>query len=226
QSEDPLMVYSGKGLKRAVDDVVKSYEHKYQIPVSVVYAGSNTLLTTIQETHVGDIFIAGSKPYIKKLDNLVKHSQYLVKHVPVFIVRKNNFKNIKTYDDLLNEKVSIAIGNKDMAAVGRVAEAIAEISKKSADFSQNITTQATTVNVLLELVNTSKVDAAIVWEDMLTWKTSDNLEIIRIPNQINQVKEVWVATLNTTNDLERSKHFFDYIKSDGIKFFEKHGFIQ
>ena len=50
QEQSTLVVYAGKGLKKSIEEIRQSFENRYKIPVAVIYAGSNTLLTTIQKT--------------------------------------------------------------------------------------------------------------------------------------------------------------------------------
>ncbi len=88
QKAEPITVYAGKGLKHAIEDIKNIFEQKTGIPVLITYAGSQTLFNTLQNTHKGDIFIPGSKSYIKKAKklSLVSSEQYVAKHVPVFII--------------------------------------------------------------------------------------------------------------------------------------------
>ena len=224
--EPPLVIYSGKGLKNAVDEAVAHFEKEKKISTSVVYAGSNSILETIQGTQSGDIFISGSKFYIDKLGKLIINQQYIAKHIPVFVVNKENSKQLQSFSDLSKPGVKIALGNKDMAAIGKVSQIIIEASKNTYNFRQNVAVEASTVNELLSLVLSNKVDAAIIWEDMLTWKGTEKLQSIRLPEQLNRIKEIWVAELGTSTNTKSAKQFFSFIHNEGAVFFEKHGFVR
>lgn len=71
QKVEPITVYAGKGLKNAIEEIKQDFEQKTGIPLSITYAGSQTLLNTLKNTHKGDIFIPGSKSYIKKAKNFL-----------------------------------------------------------------------------------------------------------------------------------------------------------
>jgi len=45
QKVEPLVVYSGKGLIKAMEEVKQTLETQEGIPISIIYAGSNSLLT-------------------------------------------------------------------------------------------------------------------------------------------------------------------------------------
>lgn len=226
QKVEPITVYAGKGLKHAIEEIKQNFEQQEGIPLSITYAGSQTLLNTLQNTHKGDIFIPGSKSYIKKATKLsiVTSEQYVAKHVPAFIVSASASKYIKTYSDLLNPGVKIAMGNKDMAAIGKVGEAILKDAKPENNFRSNIVVTGSTVNELLNLVVDEEVDAALTWNDMLKWNEAKELGHIVIPTKMNKIKEIWVATLSTSSNHKQAKHFANFVATEGRSIFLKHGF--
>ena len=121
RQSEPLVVYSGKGLKYAVDEIIGKFEQVDGGRVSVVYAGSKTLLNTIRKTGRGDIYIPGSESYLTQAGELVTRSAYVARHVPVFVASVAQAGRIQSFQDLLKPGVSVAIGNSKMAAIGKVA---------------------------------------------------------------------------------------------------------
>lgn len=89
-NDEPLVVYSGKGLKLAMDEIAASFEKETGTPVKLIYAGSNTLLSTIRKTQAGDIFVPGSQSYIKKAGDLITADGFVGYHVPTIAVSKQN----------------------------------------------------------------------------------------------------------------------------------------
>ena len=219
-----LIVYSGKGLKYAMDEIIQDFEKQEGIKVEVIYAGSETLLNTIQETRKGDIFIPGSKSYLKKAGEFATNHQYVAKHTPVFAVRKDQSEQLGTYSDLLKPGVKITVGNKNMAAIGKVAEAIMKNCDDTNNFRGNIVVTGTTVNELLQMLNTKEVDAALVWLDMLTWEQAKDLTMIAIPEEINEPKEIWISQLQFSKQQKTAKKFADFTASKGKEIFIRHGF--
>lgn len=226
QEPDPLVVYAGKGLKHAVDEIKQNFEQLEGIPVSVVYAGSETLLTTIRKTGKGDVFIPGSPGYIKEAGELVIDDHIVALHVPTFVVSAAAADRLHTYTDLLEPGVRIAIGNSHMNAIGRIAESIDKNAPPQQRFSSNIVVMASTVNELLELVADGEVDAAMIWKDMMQWPIAQGLMQVEVPKEINKPKEVRVATLSSSLDGKRAALFADYVATEGSKIFLKHGFGQ
>jgi molybdate transport system substrate-binding protein len=220
----PLTLYAGKGLKHAVDEIEQSFEEQTGIPVSVTYAGSNTLLTTLRTTRKGDVFLPGSSSYLAKAGELALASAYVAHHVPTFAVASDNPKNLASYQDLLASGVKIAVGNKDMAAIGKVSEQILEGIDPRLSFRHNIVITGSTVNELLNLVISGEVDAALVWTDMLLWPNSATLRQVDIPVAINKPKEIRVAALTTSQSPQQAAQLASFIADQGRAIFARHGF--
>jgi molybdate transport system substrate-binding protein len=224
KKEKSLVIYSGQGLKIAVDEIMRDFEQRYGIKISVIYAGSDTLLSTIQKTKKGDVFIPGSLHYIEKAGDLVASSQYIARHVPAFIVRSDNSKGIASFEALSRSGVRIAVGNKDMCAIGRVADKIVSTPDMDIKFAKNITITASTVNELLDLVIRKEVDASLVWSDMLKWPVAAELEMVEIPPAINQIKEIHTGVLTITADRKSADMFAGFMAGEGRAIFRKYGF--
>ena len=224
QKVEPLVVYAGKGLKNAMEEVKRSFEQQGGFPITIIYAGSDTLLTTLQKTRRGDVFIPGSLSYVKRAGELATTDQFVAYHTPTFAVRENISKKLTTYSDLLVPGVRIAVGNKDMCAIGRIGETILSASTLQQSFRPNIVITGSTVNELLQLVVDGEVDAALIWSDMLRWPEARELIPIALPDDINKPKEIRVAVLSTTTSPDRAIRFADFVATEGREIFAKHGF--
>ncbi len=224
-NESPyLTVYAGKGLKKAMEEVKTEFKKDHGIPIYIVYAGSDTLLKTLKKTLKGDIFIPGSLSYIEKAGDLVNSHDYIAQHVPAFAAISNSSINLHEYNDLLHENIRIAIGNKSMCAIGRIGEKILDDLAPEDSFRKNIIITASTVNELLKLLNEGKVDAALIWNDMLLWEEAENLTRIEIPDEFNRPKEIHVGILSTTVSPKKAQLFADFMTTKGRDIFLKQGF--
>jgi len=224
QQSEPLVIYAGKGLKQAMEELKQSFEQQDGRSVSIIYAGSDTLLTTLKNTQKGDVFIPGSLSYIKRAGGLVTNHRFVAHHIPAFAVHANTSTNLSSYADLLVPGVRIAVGNKNMCAIGRVGEAILNDCESHKSFRHNIVVTGSTVNELIQLLINQEVDAALIWKDMLEWPEAKNLQYIALPEDVNKTKEIWVAELATSTDPKRAKRFADFVATEGQRIFIKHGF--
>jgi len=224
---EKLVIYSGKGLKHAIDEIAASFEQREGVSVSVVYAGSKTLLDTIKKTHKGDIFIPGSESYIKEAGELITQSEFVAYHIPTFIVASSKSNEITKFEDLFKPGVRIAVGNKRMAAIGRISEEILNNVSIDNQSNKNIVIKASTVNELIQLVANNEVDAALIWQDMMKWELAEGLTEVSIPNLINKPKKILVSSLSTSSNPGLSKQFLKFVSSnEGRLILEKHGFVK
>ena len=224
KQEKQLTVYCGKGLKMAMEEVKGAFERTHNVRVHMVYAGSETLLRTIRKTRKGDVFIPGSVSFLSENGDLVLQHQYVAEHKPVFAIRKDNPKFIQSFSDLLQPGLKLAVGNKDMCAIGRVADSIINDSDRKQEFTKNIAITGSTVNELLNLVLRREVDASLIWADMLSWPESLDLQGIEIPEEINKPKEIHVAVLSMAREKKTAAIFADFVATEGKSIFRTHGF--
>jgi molybdate transport system substrate-binding protein len=223
-SSEPITVLAGKGLQLPVDEIKALFEQKEGVKVTVIYSGSETLLRTLKSTQRGDVFIPGSPGFIKEAGALIASDQFIGWHVPGFAVRADNPRQLRTYEDLLNPGIRIAVGNKDMNAIGRLTDLILKDVSEAISFRNNIVVTSSTVNELHQLVVSREVDAAFIWLDMLHWPGSEVLRRIDIPAEFNKPREIRVATLATSNHPKLASRFAHFVATDGNAIFEKHGF--
>ncbi len=226
QDETPIDVYAGKGLRLAVEEAKVAFEQKEGISVSVIYAGSNTLLSTIQTTGRGDVYIPGSESYIKKAGELIQSHVFVAHHVPIFAVNPNKKSQIRSFADLIKPGVRIAVGNKQMAAIGRVTEAILKSAGPDETFRENITTTSSTVNELLHMVVNGSVDASLIWSDMLLWDGAGGLIPVSIPDHLKEIKDIRAGVLTTSKNPIRAEKFVQFMANEGRAIFIKHGFVK
>lgn len=226
RKEKTLIVYAGEGLQKAMEEVKAVFEEKHDIKLDIFYAGSVTCLRAIRETGSGDIFIPGSIRVLEEGADLVDNHQYVAVHVPMVGIHKDNPKEIRSFDDLAKPGVRISVGNAKMCSMGEVADKIIGSSALKESLTKNIVIRSPTVVELLNLVINKEVDASIIWKDAMHWPEFKDLIGIEIPSDINNITEIHVAVLTTSEHKKRAQLFADFVASEGKTIFEKHGFSE
>jgi len=224
EKPERLFVYSGKALKKPMEDIRVAFEQKYHIKPEIIYAGSVTCLNTIRQTEKGDVFIPGSVLVIKETGTLVDNHQHVALHVPVIAVHKDNPKNIHTLNDLAAPGVRLAIGNAKMCSMGRVAESILEKSNLKDQLTQNIVIKTSTGVEIADLILKKEVHAGIVWRDLLTRLEYQDLRRVEISSALNAIQEIHIAVLTISQNKNAAQLFADFVASEGKVIFKKHGF--
>ncbi|MBU0946077.1 MAG: molybdate ABC transporter substrate-binding protein [Proteobacteria bacterium] len=221
-----LIVYVGKGMQKAMEEVQAAFEQKHDIILNIIYAGSATCLSTIRDTGRGDVFVPGSVHIFENAPDLIDNHQYVALHVPMVCIHKDNPKEIRSFDDLAKPGVRISVGNTKMCSMGGVADAILSRSAIKEGITKNIVIRSPTVVELLNLVVRKEVDAAIIWKDTMYWPELKNLKGIEIPPEIIETTEIRVAVLTSSEHKESAQLFADFVASEGKTIFKEHGFSE
>ncbi|MCL2156558.1 MAG: molybdate ABC transporter substrate-binding protein [Methanobrevibacter sp.] len=229
--EGSIDVLFAAGFSKVGPELISEFNKKYpNIKVNSKYGGSGELFATLETQKKGDVFLPADYKYMEDamnsgyIDNgTVKN---VTKNVPVIIVEKGNPKNISSLKDLAKDGVKVGIGEKNGPAIGKTTAKILEKNNLSSDVGKNIVVTTTTVNQLLTYLITGQVDATIIWEDMTSWKEGDGkIEVIKIPEDENEISTVPVGITSFTKDKDAAVKFNEFITSEeGKTIWEKWGF--
>ena len=227
-SETPqaLMVYSGAGMLKPMDEIGTLFEQKYGVTVNYNYGGSNTLLSQIELTQQGDVYMPGATMYIEKAKEkgFVDYEQLVAYHVPVIAVPEGNPANITSLNDLTKPGVKVVLGDAKAAACGKIANKILEKNGIFDAVDANVIARTATVNELVVSTCMGTADASIIWKASLV-RTEKETDIIEIPKEQNIIKVIPIGTLTFSENKDMAKQFVDFVASDkGKEVFEKHGF--
>ena len=210
-----LLVYSGAGIRKPMDEIGSLFKERYGIEVKYNYAGSNTLLSQMELYQRGDVYQPGATYYfnIAKEKGFIGYGKFVAYHVPVIAVPKGNPANIACLDDLTKPGVRVAFGDPKACAIGRLGEKIFKKNKIFKAVEKNIVTRAATVNELIIYVSMGQVDAAITWEESVLFAKKET-SIVEIPKGQNIIKVIPIGTLTFSENEDMAKKFVDFCTSD------------
>ncbi len=227
-----IVVCSGAGLMKPMNELIKTFERGTGAKVEVHYGGSAEIYGVLTTTGC-DIFVPGAYYYTKNaiskgyiVNDTVKN---VTLHVPVIAVPKGNPANIHSLKDLTKPGVRVVLGDPKAAAIGKVSKKIFEKNGLWKNVSKNVVVFTPTVNQLLIYIATGQADGTTIWEDMTTWaQAKGKIEVVQIPPEQNAIKTIPTAvTLRAkkSGNFEIAKAFNDYITNEkGVKIWEKWGF--
>lgn len=219
-----LTVYSGAGLKGAMEEIKAKYEAEKSAKLNIIYAGSGQLLAQLEMSGKGDVFVVGSKPTFDDAakKGLTNEGKPVAFHTPVIVTQKGNPKNVKGLKDLAMDGLKVALGDPKANAIGKTSVKMFE-KNKIEGVDKNVVVKTATVNELYQAIKSGNADAAIVTRDGAV-KQGD-IEIIEIPEDqiIDQI--ITMSTLKSAEDKEKAEDFMAYcLSEDSMKIWEKHGF--
>jgi len=222
--QESILVFSGAGLKAPMEDAGTAFTQKYGIGVQYSYGGSGVLITQMNLTHKGDVFIPGSTNEWKtaKAQGLVDSYQLVAYHVPVIVVQKGNPKNIATLKDFAQPGLKIALGDVDATAIGKAGAKMFRKLNITADVEKNVVTRTPTINELVTIMSAGQADAAILTLDNVK---ADKMDMIEIPLTVNEVLITPIGVTTFTQNPDAAAQFVAFVASDeGKAIFAKHGF--
>jgi len=226
---EALTLYCAAGIKPAVMPVAKEYERVFGKEVKLMYGGSGTLLSNIDVSKTGDLYIAGDYSYVEKAQakGHVQESLPLAHMTPIIAVQKGNPKGIKSVTDLLRADIKVAVGNPEQAAIGKVTKKALSKSGKWEAFKKNVEVNGVfkpTVPELAVDVKIGAVDAAIIWD--ATAKQHKEVEIINDPALDAMQKDITIGVLTYSKQPTEALKFMRYLgaRDKGLVSFYKNGY--
>ena len=225
-----LIIYSGAGLIKPMEELKGNFETLNKIGVDVHYGSSGEIFSQVAAGQPCDVLIPGAEKYTQDalkngwvIEDTIKK---LVLHVPVIAVPQGNPANITGLEDLAKEGVRVSIGDPKAPAIGRVAKKMLTKNGLWDTVTPNITVYAPTVNQLLIYVALKQVDAAIIWEDLVTWaEGKGKLEVVRIPREQNIIMTIPTAVCTKAPNKDLALKFNEYVSSEeGMQIWKKWGF--
>ncbi len=233
-----IQVYCAAGLRPAMEKIAAKYKEEYGVDVEFQFGGSNTLLSQIKanpnDTH--DLYLAADDSYTTKAvkEGYAEETLSIATMRPVIAVRQDSTKRIQSLDDLLQEGVSIVLGDPDQAAIGKAVRiALSKVKVGDTNRWQQLEARIRkdgvfkpTVNDAANDVKIGAVDAAIVWDSTVAMpQFRDVLRAVPIPEFEDAANLVSICVLKSTQNKMAALKFARYVTAidRGLPVFEEFG---
>jgi molybdate transport system substrate-binding protein len=230
--EEPkeLIAFVGSASKPPMEEAARAFEKETGIKVYSNYGGSGTMLSQIELSKSGDLYIPGSQDYMAKAGRKdvidpasVKKIAYLI---PVIAVQHGNPKNIQSLADLAKPGIEVGIGNPQAVCIGLYAVEILDYNNLLADVSKNIVVNVESCEKTATLISLKSVDAVIGWDVFHYWDP-DKIDVVYLsPEQLPRIAYIPGAVIKFAKDSEGAQKFLDFLVSrQGQDIFKKWGYI-
>ncbi|MGS0763069.1 molybdate ABC transporter substrate-binding protein [Syntrophomonas curvata] len=222
---DSLTVYSGAGLRVAMDEIGQAFEQKYGVKVNYNYAGCAQLLSQMELSKQGDVFVGGSLNDMEIATQKGFTSKYyeVVYHIPAIGVPKGNPAQITCLADMAKPGVKLVLGDEQSNAIGKKGAKIFAKNGLQEGVNKNVVARDATVNEIVTHLAMKQGDAGLIWED--NGFGAKDIEVVSIPPEQNVIDKVPVCVLSFSGKTELAQKFADYVISpEGKALFVKHGF--
>jgi molybdate transport system substrate-binding protein len=224
-----ILVFAGSASKPALDEAAIAFEKQTGVKVYLTYGGSGTVLSQMELSKTGDIYIPGSPDYMMKAENkkiIDSTSTKIVAYlIPAINVRAGNPKNILSLSDLAKPGIKVGIGNPATVCVGLYAIEILDNNNQLLDVNKNIVTQASSCDNTATLISLKSVDAVIGWSVFHDWDPQNIDTVYLEAEQIPRLAYIPAAISNFAREKEEATAFINFLTSStGQEIFQKWGY--
>ena len=233
-----LRLYCAAGMRVPVEEIVARYREEYGVNVEIQYGGSNTLLNQLQVNRASDadLYLAADDAYTAKAIELELAADALpiAYTVPVLAVPRDNPRQVKSLNDLLEPGLRIGMADPDQAAVGKaVRDSLQQAPSDDGPLWDALLPRITadgvfkpTVNEVANDLKLAAVDAGFVWDSTLAMpQYKDHLEQVPVPELTSQPNQISIAVLASSASRSAAYRFARYLtaRDRGLEVFREFG---
>ena len=223
---ESLVLFCAASNRAVMESIRSEYEKEFQRSIQIQYGASQTLLSSIEVSGTGDLFLPADDSFVElgKKKGLLSEVLPLATMRGVIAVRKGNPKHIHTFSDLLRSGIRMIQSSPDASAIGhRTRACLTESQLWDRLESATLAFRTTVTDVANDLVVDS-ADAGIVYDAVL--KSYPNLESIEVPELNGIVSQVSLALISGSKQPQAALHFARYVaaRDRGLKHYADHGF--
>ncbi len=225
-TDEPLMLFCAASNRAVMEAIRAEYEEEFGRPVDIQYGPSQTLLSSIEVSHTGDLYLPADDSYLKiaKDKGLVAEILPIARMQGVIAVKRGNPLSIKSFQDLLRQDVRVVQASPDAAAIGKVTRKVLQEANLWDDLDKANAAYRTTVTDVANDLLVGAADAGIVYDAVL--HTYPDLEYVEIPELKEAASQISVGVVASSSRPAAALHFARYISAQdrGLKQYAKYGF--
>ena len=209
-SEKSLLIMCGSANRPPMREIADLYEQETGIKVHLLYGSGGGLLSQIELTRRGDIYLPGSPDYIIKARN--KHLILPDSTQQVCYLGKDGIK--------------VGIGNPDTVCMGLYAIELLEKNNLLKQVMRNVVVYGGSCSKTANLAALNKVDAIVGWRVLHFWNP-DKMDFIPIKKKaLPRISYIPISIPIYTRDKKESQRFIDFVISEkGKQIYRKWGYV-
>jgi molybdate transport system substrate-binding protein len=225
EQNEPIILQCAEALRESIEEIVPIYERETGQRIEVRFGESRKILTDLEMTHQGDVFLPADDSYIadaQKMD-LLGEILPLARMNAVFVANKEYKQPITQWEDLFRYDVRFALPNPKAAAVSRSTSAgLGEVKWKRL---RSISVEMGPVTQAANAVNLGQaVDMGLIWDNMLSSPHYGNLKPIKIKEMQGIAGNVKIGVVKNSPRHAAALSFAQFVNRDCADIFTKHGF--
>jgi len=213
-----------------MEEIAPLFERARDIEVDLIFGGSGTLLSQMELSRRGEIYLPGSPDYIligERKDLLEVDSDRIVAYlVPAIITPAGNPARIDALQDLTRPGVRVGIGNPETVCLGLYTVELLDVAGLLEQVLANVVTFGGSCSKTANLASMAHVDAILGWRVFHHW-SPDRMDLVALgADRIPRISYIPISIPVFTKDRALSAAFIDFVLSPmGKSVYEKHGYV-
>lgn len=219
------MLYCAASNRAVIEEIRKQYEAEFDRDVQIQYGPSQTLLSSIEVSKLGDLYLPADDSFLTvgRSKGLIQEVIPVARMQGVLAIKKGNPKGIQSYSDLLRKENRL-VQASDAAAIGKQCKRIMSQQGLWESLHQATTAYRTTVTDVANDIIVGSADVGIVYDAVL--HTYPQLEFVEIPEFETMVATSAIGVLADCQQPQAALHFARYVAAQdrGLEQYASHGF--
>jgi molybdate transport system substrate-binding protein len=219
-----LYVYCAEALRLPLEAIQKDYEREQGQKVYLHFGPSQTLLTSLELSKQGDLFLPADDSYIALAQErkLLGEVLPLARMQSVAIVRPGYPTAVTTWSDFLAAP-NIGIANPDAAAIGKLLRARLQQTGHWDELTRRQPKYQGSVNEVAAAALLGSIDVGIVWD--VVAKPHAKLTQVHLPELDGVAARVQVAVTQFSAQPAEALRFAHYLRDrdKGARYFKAQG---
>ena len=225
-TDQAITLYCAASNRAVMEQILHDYREECERQVVVQYGASQTLLTQLEVTKAGDLFLPADDSFLTlaKDKGLVDETLAVASMDVVVAVANGNPKQIQSIDDLTRENVRLVQAATEASAVGKVTRAALQESGHWEKIDRATAAYRGTVTEAANDVLIGAADAAIVYDAVL--HPYQELEAVRIEQLATAKSDIVIGVVANTENAPAALHLARYItaRDRGLQHYAEHRF--
>ncbi len=231
REESPaITVFCGSANKPAMEEIARLFQAEKGIEVNLILGGSGTLLSQIELSKSGEIYLPGSPDYViiaERRKLIHPDSDRIVAYlVPAIITPAANPAHVRCLEDLARPDLRVGIGNPETVCLGLYGMELLELNGLLDGVLENVVTFGASCSKTANLAAMGHVDAILGWRVFHFWNPERMAFVPIAPEKIPRISYIPIAIPVYTRDRKLSEAFIDFVLSNRCRaVYEKFGYL-
>lgn len=233
EAPQELLVYCENSMVQPLLELKTEFEDEWGCEIVIHNDCSQNLISLIQYSLKGDLFMPGSQEGFNKLrarhGTIVTDSVFVGYNPLVLMVENNNPTNYSgQLSSIIANNKAIIIANPETCSLGYETKKLLEQNNVYNETLDNVISLSADSRGLIKSIFNREAQVTINWRSVIYNNTNSNeLDVIAIPDSDQNPPEVYVGMLSTVESIELAHSFLEYVASSkGEQIFKKYGFIK